>query len=167
MKINICADTLLYSEYLTLEVGVLLHFLFCNIWKTYKAAYCKPGQYAHQPHHSVACLGLKLACVLGIWQVVLMLGLITVGHFCSFLSLPSLFLTSLRLSSTFFFFVLMSFALLNTAIMHWPGADAVDLYTGSCEWAASICRSDLIHFGAAVSLHCFCEALRFRQWTAV
>lgn len=70
MKINICADKLLlYSQCYTLEVGLL----------------------SDHTHHSMVCLGFKLACVLGtwrssweselIWQAVLMLWLITVGHF--------------------------------------------------------------------------------------
>lgn len=38
-------------------------------------------------------------------------------------------------------------ALLNPTVMCWPGTDAVDLYTVSCEWAASICKNNLVLLG--------------------
>lgn len=60
---------------------------------------------------------------------------------------PLLPLLSLPLLRT-----LTSLAPLNTAIMRWPGADAVDLYTVSCEWAAPICRSHRILVCAVGSL---------------
>lgn len=107
-----------------------------------------------------------------VWQLLFMIWLITVGDFGwesrlsfdSSLSIPHIIVP---VSSLSFLRTLTSFAPLNTATMRWPGADAVDLHTGSCEWAASICRSDLMLLCAAVSLHCFSEASRFGQWTAV
>lgn len=36
---------------------------------------------------------------------------------------------------------------LNPTVMRWPGTNAADLYTVSCEWAASICKSNLVLAG--------------------
>lgn len=58
---------------------------------------------------------------------------------------------------------LTSFAPLNTAIMRWPGADAVDLYTVSCDWAAPIWYFCTITIVASVKLHTLDSELQFNS----
>lgn len=165
-KINIWSDkVLLYSRH-ALKSGLLLDFLFCNIWMRQEAA-CYPGPTTKLllgmlRIQTDTCAGNveNLFCVRthGTWLI----------SFDSCFFIPHIIVPVLLCflhSSLPLLRSLTSFAPLNTAIIRWPGADAVDLYTVSCDWAAPICRSDLKLWYTHYC--CFGEASRFGQCTAV